>query len=233
VYTKEPYDTISGSGPNGWDSLAKKRNKRSMTAASLDNMQKSVYRAVHEWRDRVAREEDESTQYVMPNRYLFKLAEAPPGDVQVLWRMLGDGRQQLESLDVVKRRGKELVEVMKRAVRLARGRCISLAGKQQHGVSMDQPSRLVSSGKQQRLLDGMSIDPPTPDSRSSLFVHEDNHPAPSLLARKSTLFGDITFNKDKDGSTLFQKVLMKMVRELNTVPEVPKVSLLSLSRPWS
>jgi len=133
VYTKEPYDAVSGSGPNGWDGLAKNWNKPSMMATGSENVQRMVYRAVHEWRDRVAREADESTQYVIPNRYLFKIAEAPPQDVVVLLRMVGDQQyqqpqqpqqqqqqqQQQQVSDVVKRRGKELIKVMKHVVKMS------------------------------------------------------------------------------------------------------------------
>ena len=66
VYTKEPYDAFGGSGQNGWDKLAKKWNKIALTAGGpgvgVGAMQREVYRCVHGWRDKVAREEDESTK---------------------------------------------------------------------------------------------------------------------------------------------------------------------------
>ena len=122
VYTKEPYDRLSGSGPHGWDTLAKKWNKPFLTANSnfssstmdVQQQQKSVYQAVHEWREMVAREEDESTRYVMPNPYLFKIAQAPfPRDVSDLMRILG---VQPPPPVVVKRRVNELFEVMRQVV---------------------------------------------------------------------------------------------------------------------
>lgn len=68
VYEKETYDAEGGTGPGGWDTLARKWNKTALMAVSSDregaaaNVQREVYRAVHAWRDRVAREEDESTR---------------------------------------------------------------------------------------------------------------------------------------------------------------------------
>ena len=63
VYEREVYDVVSGSGPGGWDTLARKWNKGQLMAAERDSAGKRIYRAVHAWRDRVAREEDESTRY--------------------------------------------------------------------------------------------------------------------------------------------------------------------------
>ena len=69
VYTKEPYDALGGSGQGGWDKLAKKWNKVALTAGGpgvgVGAMQREVYRRVHGWREKVAREEDESTKYVV------------------------------------------------------------------------------------------------------------------------------------------------------------------------
>ena len=69
VYVKEPYDAADGSGPGGWDTLAKKWNKGALMAGGpgvgIGAMQREVYVRVHGWRERVAREEDESTRYVV------------------------------------------------------------------------------------------------------------------------------------------------------------------------
>ena len=74
VYTKEPYDALGGSGQGGWDKLAKKWNKIALTAGGpgigVGAMQREVYKRVHEWREKVARKEDESTKYVV---FLFLL----------------------------------------------------------------------------------------------------------------------------------------------------------------
>lgn len=58
TYESEVYDYESGAGPGGWDTLAQKWNK------SLSGLPMVVFRCAHAWRDRVAREEDESTRFV-------------------------------------------------------------------------------------------------------------------------------------------------------------------------
>jgi exosome complex exonuclease RRP6 len=64
LYEKEVYDEETGSGSNGWDTLARKWNKGALMAGGPDTgtvaLQKAVYKAVHKWRDTVAREDDES-----------------------------------------------------------------------------------------------------------------------------------------------------------------------------
>jgi exosome complex exonuclease RRP6 len=66
TYKREAYDAEEGSGPNGWDTLARKWNKPTMFfSANLQGpaaMEREVFKAVHQWRDRVARQEDESTR---------------------------------------------------------------------------------------------------------------------------------------------------------------------------
>ena len=66
VYSKEPYDVNEGSGSGGWDTLAKKWNKGALMSGGpgvgIGALQREVYKSVHAWRERVARDEDESTR---------------------------------------------------------------------------------------------------------------------------------------------------------------------------
>jgi exosome complex exonuclease RRP6 len=39
-----------------------------------------VFAALFAWRDRTAREQDESTRYVLPNHMLFRISELMPAD---------------------------------------------------------------------------------------------------------------------------------------------------------
>lgn len=64
LHQTENYDEEEGTGPGGWDTIARKWNKVAFTKAARRSTQKSIYLRVHDWRDRVAREEDESTAYV-------------------------------------------------------------------------------------------------------------------------------------------------------------------------
>lgn len=64
LHQTESYDEEEGSGPGGWDTLARKWNKVAFTKAADNTISKSAYLRLHNWRDRVAREEDESTACV-------------------------------------------------------------------------------------------------------------------------------------------------------------------------
>lgn len=73
-YEKEGYDAEQGTGPSGWAYL-KAKWKHPMTSQQF-----AVFKALHQWRDHTAREEDESLRYVLPNHMLFALVERMPTD---------------------------------------------------------------------------------------------------------------------------------------------------------
>ena len=64
LHQTENYDEEEGSGPGGWDTIARRWNKLAFTKVAHRSTPKSIYLRVHNWRDRVAREEDESTAYI-------------------------------------------------------------------------------------------------------------------------------------------------------------------------
>ncbi|KAF9425478.1 exosome nuclease subunit [Podila epigama] len=73
-HEKEIYDAEEGDGPGGWRNMYTKWNR------SLNNQQFAVFKALHAWRDQMARDEDESLRYILPNHMLFTLAEKMPDD---------------------------------------------------------------------------------------------------------------------------------------------------------
>lgn len=75
-YEKQFYNYETGEGPGGWKSTLKKWN------LSLRGPQLAVFRNLHHWRDKTAREHDESTNYVMKNSMLFAIANRMPEDAQ-------------------------------------------------------------------------------------------------------------------------------------------------------
>lgn len=77
-YERPLYDMERGSGPMGWYSMLCR------TPALFNREQFAVFRAVHQWRDQVAREEDESVHVVMPKHVVYKLAREMPVDVPSL-----------------------------------------------------------------------------------------------------------------------------------------------------
>ncbi|CAO3629496.1 unnamed protein product [Cunninghamella echinulata] len=74
VYEKEAYDAENGLGSQGWYNLLVKW-KHPMTQQQL-----AVFKALHHWRDTIARQEDESIRYILPNHMLFALIERMPID---------------------------------------------------------------------------------------------------------------------------------------------------------
>ncbi|KAJ1868874.1 exosome nuclease subunit, partial [Coemansia sp. RSA 486] len=77
-YVKETYDADHGLGAGGWASLLRKWR------SPFTPVQLQVFRVVHQWRDACAREEDESSRYVLPNHMLFAIADRMPTDVPQL-----------------------------------------------------------------------------------------------------------------------------------------------------
>ncbi|KAI9486461.1 MAG: ribonuclease H-like domain-containing protein [Benjaminiella poitrasii] len=73
-YDKEVYDPITGRGPNGWKNVLLKWKY------TMNPQQLAVFKALHSWRDHTARDEDESTRYILPNHMLMALVERMPTD---------------------------------------------------------------------------------------------------------------------------------------------------------
>ncbi|KAG1898234.1 ribonuclease H-like domain-containing protein [Suillus fuscotomentosus] len=115
LYDREAYDAEFGVGTGGWDTLARKWNKGALAnSASETNGVRGgvigeVYRAVHRWREDIAKEEDESTRYVLPNHQLFIVAERSPSNAAQLLGLFS----RASVPPVLRRRAGELAEVIK------------------------------------------------------------------------------------------------------------------------
>ena len=127
LHQTEDYDDEGGSGPGGWDTVARKWNKVAFTKVAHRSIPKSIYLRIHDWRDRVAREEDESIayafrrafsvsfthvecRYVLPQHYLFQLAEQPPNDLPTLLNIFR------AVPPIIKRRANELLDEIRAGV---------------------------------------------------------------------------------------------------------------------
>ena len=97
------YDIQRGSGPMGWYSML------SRTPALFSKEQFAVFRAVHQWRDQVAREEDESVHVIMPKHVLYNIAREMPVDMPSL---LGASHPISRSF---KTRKSDILSIIKRA----------------------------------------------------------------------------------------------------------------------
>ncbi|GBG29336.1 Exosome component 10 [Hondaea fermentalgiana] len=74
TYAKDTFN------PDGFNKLLERRN------LSLSQEQLSVLAAVYGWRDTIARREDESVQYVLPDRMLLRVAQEAPASAADLER---------------------------------------------------------------------------------------------------------------------------------------------------
>ena len=72
------YDAQRGMGSGGWFNLL------SNTPALFSREQFSVFRAVHQWRDSIARKEDESVNMIMPKHVIFNIAREMPVEIPAL-----------------------------------------------------------------------------------------------------------------------------------------------------
>ncbi|KAG2758055.1 hypothetical protein P692DRAFT_201757232 [Suillus brevipes Sb2] len=118
LYDREAYDAELGVGPGGWDTLARKWNKSALanSASEINGVRGGaigeVYRAVHRWREDIAKDEDESTRYVLPNHQLFIVAERSPSNAAELLALFSHASIP----PVLRRRAGELAEVIKSTV---------------------------------------------------------------------------------------------------------------------
>ncbi|KAK3718724.1 exosome nuclease subunit [Vermiconidia calcicola] len=102
-YEHPVYDLELGLGPMGWYKML------SRTPALFTKEQFAVFRAVHKWRDDVAREQDDSVHYVMPNHQIFSIARELPTNRAAL---LGIAQPTTQT---VRLRGDELLSVIIKA----------------------------------------------------------------------------------------------------------------------
>ena len=107
-YERPFYDAERGTGSNGWYNMLMR------TPGLFTREQFAVFRATHQWRDNLARQEDESIHVIMPQGVLFNIARDMPMDMPTL---LGCSRPVSEPLRL---HVEELLEVVKSA--RARGR---------------------------------------------------------------------------------------------------------------
>ncbi|KAJ7174298.1 hypothetical protein C8R46DRAFT_945281 [Mycena filopes] len=232
TYEKEVYDFERGSGSGGWDSLARKWNKGGLVAAAetplgSETLQRAVYRCVHAWRDEIARAEDESTRYVLPNHYLFQLAERPPADMAALL-------QVFQSVPpVVRRRAKELLE----AIRACLQRHLSKSQKvapvappvETEDVEMQVDEVVVEiaapTGSASSNLWSLAPGTATRATKQSALFGASlpaKTPAVALAASTSSLFGAKNSTPTQLASR-FQEVVARIHSALVIVPSMPVV----------
>lgn len=103
-----PYDAETGQGPFGWFNMLIRQSSGKFTKEQF-----SVFRAVHQWRDKLARKEDESPLFIMNNATVFDIARRLPPDPKALHSLLDSGSY------LAKREVSTLSEIIAKAI--ARG----------------------------------------------------------------------------------------------------------------
>ncbi|OLN81173.1 Exosome complex exonuclease rrp6 [Colletotrichum chlorophyti] len=81
-YEGENFDPATGKGNKGWYNTLLKH------PMPFSGQQFAVYRAIWAWRDEVARREDESTFFVLPNGIIGEIAKHMPPDAKALHALI-------------------------------------------------------------------------------------------------------------------------------------------------
>ncbi|KAH9979682.1 ribonuclease H-like domain-containing protein [Russula compacta] len=229
AYSPESYDAEGGTGPIGWDALARRWNKPVLGIDGAPGVQREVFRAVHVWRDRVAREEDESTGYVLSNRFLFKVVEQPPADMAALFHAFSS------TPPVVKRRAKELLDVIRNAVKKGLGGAaeessespLAEAAVESNKMDVDVPSASTMPVPEPTALWPRSKALPTA-ATSSLFgaAMLPSRPQPVYSTSCSSLFDSLPCSgvPRVNSSSRFQDVVNKIHGTLVIAPTIPAPS---------
>ncbi|KAF2150865.1 exosome complex exonuclease-like protein Rrp6 [Myriangium duriaei CBS 260.36] len=90
TYNHPMYDAKRGLGSSGW------YKSLSRYTSNLSKEQFSVFRRLHQWRDQVAREQDDSTHYVLPQHHLFTLAKEMPSEKAQLFKIVQPTPQSIK-----------------------------------------------------------------------------------------------------------------------------------------
>ncbi|KAK0713113.1 ribonuclease H-like domain-containing protein [Lasiosphaeria miniovina] len=89
-YESPVYDSETGLGPRGWFNTLVK------SPTLYNGEQFSVYKAVHKWRDDLARHDDESPFFIMTQQVLGDIARILPSDKKALWSLLDSNAKGLK-----------------------------------------------------------------------------------------------------------------------------------------
>ena len=123
-YERPIYDQETGLGSNGWYNAIMRRSLK------FDAPQFAVYRALHQWRDQLAREQDEGLASIMTAAQLFAISESMPMSVPSLMSSIrpitkaisDNARQLVEIIKTAKNTGAggpSVVEILRRCAEKA------------------------------------------------------------------------------------------------------------------
>ncbi len=163
-------DPDTGVGNRGW------YNTLIKSPTLYNGEQFAVYKAVHKWRDEVARRDDESPVFIMTQQVLSDIARIMPTDMKALWSLLEANARGL------KPRLNELFDVVQEA--RERGA---------HGPTMLEFFRQSSTGTVQASFGAKPVTSVVEVEAKPLSIEE-------LKSNRSQLWGDVALNSVRDGS---------------------------------
>jgi exosome complex exonuclease RRP6 len=172
-YTPFSADPETGEGARGWSNFLYKNHIR------LSGEQFAVYRALHKWRDEMARQLDENPTFIMPPQAMMEIAKILPNDPKALWSLLGNSSSQ---------KAKQSVEELFSVVTEARKAGAEGPSTTSFFKSMYLDTRSVATVAKRELgkEDKPELDLP---------------PVEELRSEKSQLFGSIPLSSIWDGSS--------------------------------
>lgn len=191
VFSLAPYDSKTGHQENGWLGLLGKHQQLKAYATALavptlpvktgwgpGELKFEVLRAVHEWREKVAREEDESTRWVMGNEQVWVVAERRPRDVVEVMKVVAMARGGVS--EAVRRRKEEVASVVQEVV-------------ERIGETVDEASEIVMGGVEEGTR-GEAAEQPAVRPISGLWSTGEEESAPiasssKVVAPSSSFFG--------------------------------------------
>lgn len=185
-FVRERYDAVEGTGMRGWAGLLKKWNRRSLLVPGVE---RNIFLAVHAWRDRVAREEDESPVFVISNQLLLSLMDKPvPVNLTALFASFPGSVPSL-----IRKRGAELLKVMQDAavapIDAAKMEPMLL---EEDAIIFDATANAITTDLPSHTL---------PPSQSIVPVVGLWEPTkPPIIAKRSTLFGGKLGDTDSQGA---------------------------------
>jgi exosome complex exonuclease RRP6 len=184
TYERLVYDAETGNGPYGWKMLLLRKN--------YPPIQEAVIKALHAWRDRVAREEDEGAHFVMPVHTLLNISATMPTDVASALKLCSNALQ--------KRRVQEIVTTIQQV--LERQSVRETTDSKRNEISMDifgetRPSDVMSdtsgfwggiigsskwetNGEQSSANGEVRLALPLPDLTAAQFVSVDDTKSPTF-----------------------------------------------------
>lgn len=162
-----------------------------------------VFRALHEWRDRIAREEDESVGYILSNKNLMSIAERVPDNMRELVYCVGSdmkggmGKRNQKILEVVAAAKQKAIEYQK-------------ARTQERRTSPGPNATASSLWNSSTISNGQAPLKPKPASAfAKLFQNR------TFTSTTSSFFGEQTSQTaSSSGSTSFSSAVQKVHQAL-------------------